>query len=241
MFDFENLSKEELSFMLRSGVNPLTGSRFQSENSEPVIQMIQILHAAINDYEIDIEGHYVFIPGIDSTVEIEEWTPISKLAYKIYYAFYEATQIETYQLSKQNIQNAIIQYLFKNEYLELRESPYSTRDKSYFATDKGEDCGIHNSHGKNNKHKHIVYYSCYMQACIVRKLPEILSYAAILKFNNSHDIVALCNSIEPLSLEEQELISKYRTLNYRNKNLILTTLNTLTSQQDKSSSNKKIL
>ncbi len=227
MFEFEKLSKEELAFILRSGKNPITGSRIQGKESEPIIQMIELLHAAIYDYDIDIEGHFVYIPGLDTKVDIEESINISGLAKKIYYAFKEITKTSCEKLSKQNIQNAILQFLLKNEYLELRYSPYSSRNKSYYATDKGEDCGIFNTNGKNGKAKHIVSYSCYMQACIVRKLPEILSYAAILQFESSHDMVALCNSVEPLSIDEQELICGFRTLNYANQNLVKQTVETL--------------
>ena len=235
MFDFAflNWSQEELSYSLRSGINPLLGCRFKGDSSESIIKMISIIHAAVNDYELDIVGHFVFIPGTDSRVKIEEWTTISKLAYRISHAFYESTGVHSEKLSEEKIQTAILQYLLKNEYLELRDSEYDSH-KSYYATDNGEDCGIHNTQGKGGHHRHKVIYSCYMQACIIRKLPEILSYATILQFENSHDMNALRNSIEPLSLEEQEIISEYRALNFANKKLIRRTFEALqaTSMQN---------
>ncbi|MDE7439986.1 MAG: hypothetical protein K2N23_05730 [Clostridia bacterium] len=234
-FDFLNLSREEISHYLRSGYNPLLRCRFKGDSTEEIIKMISIIHAAINDYELDPIGHFVYIIGTDSRVHIEEWTTISKLAEGISYAFYEATGVHSEQLSEQKIQTAIHKYLLKNKYLELRDNPYDSQRKSYYATDKGEDCGIRNSQGKG---RHKVYYSCYMQACIIRKLPEILSDAAFFEFENSHDMVALQNSIEPLTLEEQGLISEYRALNTANKKLVKRTFETLRTIQAQSEQKK---
>lgn len=224
MFDFKNLSEYKVCALLEDGINPLTGERYNPGDVEKIIKIIKVIHSAVRNYEIDFNPVYVFIPGVDARVKIVEQISIKPFSENISDAIELAIKPKTSELCAKNIQIAILRYLSNESLIEYN-------GYTYCATQKGESCGIINAKitSKNSKKHHKVIYSAYMQAYIIRMLPDILYFELFYKYKDKCSFNNLINIIEPLSIEEQQLITKFRALNESNKKLVKATVMTLSN------------
>ncbi len=235
MFDFKNLSEYKVCEMLKDGINPLTGERYNQGDFEKIYKIIKVIHSAVRNYEIDFNPVYVFIPGVDARVKIVEQISIKPFSENISDAIEVSIKQKTSELSAKNIQIAILRYL-------SNESLIQYSGNTYYATQKGESCGIINAKitGTNNKKQHKVIYSAYMQTYIIRMLPDILYFELFYQYKDKCSFDNLINITEPLSIEEQQLITKFRFLNESNKKLVKATIMTL-SNANSTDNRKNIL
>lgn len=230
--DFNYSSIEAVQERLDKHINPFTGFRFSDDEEEIVTAMMRTIHAAVHNYAVEFDPVYVEIPILELMIEIKEETTIGAFSKKISESITRALGKHTFEFSTISIQNKLHRFLINCDLIELRENK-SNNKKQYFATKKGEKSGLKNQiiTTKSGKKWHTLIYNSYMQAYMLRIFPEIFVSAIKTEFNKFINSDSLILKIEPLTLKEQDLILKYRTMNKRNKQLLEEDIDILLERQ----------
>lgn len=221
--DFSYSTLEDMQFRLERNINPFTGLKFNDDEKKLVTDMMRIIHAAVNNYEVEFEDDsvYVYIPILDLAIEVEEFTTIQPLSRKISESITSALNgKQVYEFSTKNIQNKLHRFLTNIDLIELRTNK-NLNINQYYATEKGESCGLKNlvKQTKNGLYQKL-RISAYMQAYLLRIFPEIFVSEIKSEFGKTSDIESLTQKVEPITIKEQDLIMKYRAMNNRNKQLL---------------------
>lgn len=219
--DFEYATLENMQFRLERNINPFTGLNFSDDEREIVTDMMRVIHAAVNNEAVEFDPVYVEIPVLELRIKVTEDIKISVFAKRISDTIATALYRKTEVFSPLSIQNKICKFLKYCDLIELRENKFNDNKKQYYATKKGEKCGLTNriTTTKAGKKWHTLYYSAYMQAYLLRMFPDIFVEAIKSEFNKTNDGKVFISQVEPLTLEEQNLIFKYRAMNKRSKQL----------------------
>lgn len=226
MFDFSYSSIDEMIELLARNINPFSGLKFKAREKKQVTEMMSIIYAAVNDEELYFDPVTAFIPTLDIGIIIKKSTSIQPFAKKIAGAIAHALKKYSEYFSQDIIQFSFCRFLVENGLIELRDNPYIENQQSYFATTLGENCGLQNKTTKTKKTKrHTLLYSAYMQVYLLRKFPDIFLPAIKAEFKKNHE--TLENYIEPLTVEEQELIVSYRCLDENGKKYLSDTMASL--------------
>lgn len=219
--DFSYATLENMLERLDRNINPFTGLKFSNDEKEIVTDMMLIIHAAVQNYAVEFYPVYVEMPILELSIKITERTNIGTFTQKISDSIAFALCKQTEVFSQLNIQNKLHRFLLNCDLIELRENKYNDNKRQYYATKKGEKCGLINQNAKtkNGKKWHTLLYSAYMQAYLLRIFPEIFVEEIKFEFNKTHNYESLISKVEPISLKEQDLIFKYRSMNKTSKEL----------------------
>lgn len=204
-------------------INPFSGLKFSDKERKQVTEMMFIIYAAVNDEEIVFAPEYVSIPTLDILIKVNKATTMQPFSKRIARAIEYAINKQSLYFTQERIQKSFNYFLLNNGFIKLVDNPTKDNQSSYFATEFGENCGLVNVITRNKQHR--LVYSAYMQAYLLRKFPDIFLSAIKAEFNVTYE--TLENYIEPLTIEEQELIVSYRSLNESGKKYLSDTLDSL--------------
>lgn len=228
MYDFKISTIEKITeLVVRRNINPFTGMPFVDKEREIVTDIVKIIYSAVNDTDILLEPVKVYFPIFDTYLEIYKTINMTNFATNVANAIFLSLKIESEYFSLTSIRLYYYKFLMRKNLIELRNNPY-TNKQSYYATELGENCGLKNVVKKNEETKYnMVTFSAYIQIYLLRLFPEIFNES--LKIVLKHAYATIHNLVEPLNLEEQEIIAKYRNLNSENKKLLNKTIETLSN------------
>lgn len=225
MYDFSINSIEKISELVERNINPFTGMYFVDKEREIVTDIVKIIYSAVNDTDILLEPVKVYFSIFDTYLEIYKTINMTNFATNVANAIFMSLKIESEYFSLKSIKLYYYNFLMRKNLIELRNNPY-TNKQSYYATELGENCGLKNVVKKNEKTKYnMITFSAYIQIYLLRLFPEIFNES--IKIVLKHAYATMNNLIEPLNFEEQEIITKYRNLNYEDKKLINKTIEML--------------
>lgn len=215
--DFKYATIEEMQYRLDRHINPFTGLIFSNDEEDIVTDMMRIIHAAVHNDAVEFDPVFVEIPILELRIQIKEETTIGPFSLKISDAIARALEKRTFDFSQKNIQDKFHLFLTNCDLIEFRE-----KERHFYATPKGEKCGLTNrtTTTKKGEKWHSVVYNAYMQAYLLRLFPQIFIDAVKFEFNKTDNTDSLVLKVEPLTLNEQDLILKYRALNKQNKQLL---------------------
>lgn len=233
---FDEKTIDEFMESIDRGINPFTDFAFSDRERVFVTEMMKAIYAAVHyDKDILFDPIKYNISVLDIDIEIKRDTSISQLSESIAEEIASHLTKNYKCFSQETIRSNFNKFLLKEGLIELRNHPYIEDAKSYFATKLGENCGLENRGQKS----HNLRYSAYMQAYLLRKFPEI--FIEEIKSVFKKDYVLLKNLVEPLTLEEQKIISDFRQLSPNCQKQVQNTIKAfLTSAGVAHSDNKNI-
>lgn len=231
MTKLSDLNISDIEDSLDCKRNPLTGGYISTEEIPLLADLIYSLYSLAIEQDFEPK---VNIPGFDESIKIVKNIPMYFFTKKIEKAFeniFFKGKIEM-QLSQQNISFAIYNFLIKVKLIEKRRNENEDNLK-YRATVFGISCGISEVENNNNI---TIYYPSYIQTYIIHNLPQIFKSDLYedIRLKNKR---TLCNSIEPLTTNELDLLNHFRTLSSQDK---LTIFNILKVFSCKSLKAKKL-
>ena len=219
---FDEQTIDEFMELISRNKNPFTELAFSDREREFVTEMMKAIYAAVHyDKDILFDPIKYNISVLDISIEIKRDTSISQLSESIAKKIASHLTKNYKCFSQETIRSNFNKFLLKEGLIELRNHPYIEDAKSYFATKLVENCGLENRGQKS----HNLRYSAYMQAYLLRKFPEI--FIDEIKSEFKKDYVLLKNLVEPLTLEEQNIILDYRQLSTNRQKFVQDTIKTL--------------
>lgn len=229
--DFSHSTFNDMLFRLNRNINPFTGYKFSDNEAKQVTDMMTIIHAAVNNYEVNFNQCCATIPILDLDISITEETTIKPFTEQISNVILTALKRDSPYFSQKNIQRVFHNFLKSINLIELKIG--ADNKNHYYATQKGELCGLENE-TITKKNGNIVYkllFSAYMQAYLVRVFPEIFIMEIKEEFYQTHiNVNDEIKIAEPLTVDERNLVTKYQALNDENQKLLENYLETLYSE-----------
>lgn len=227
---FDEQTIDEFMELISRNKNPFTKIAFFDREREFVTEMMMSIYAAVHDDKDILFDPVVTIniSVLDINIRIKRTASISQLSESISKAIAPRFSQNYERFSQDNIRTYYNKFLLKKGLIELRDNPYEN-GKSYFATELGKNCGLSNTTKttKQGQKSHKLNYSAYMQAYLLRKFPEIFIFAIKSEFKKTYFPIE--DLIEPLTLEEQKIISDFRQLSPNCQKQVQNTIKALRS------------